>query len=96
MMPLDVLTDAACEGLDPNTFFETYEESAEGDGSFARGIDHQYCFKCPILQQCLEDGIKTRSWGVWGGVYLEDGKVSKKYNAHKTSEDWQTVAEIIA
>lgn len=89
------LANQICAGLDPNTFFDNYEESAIDDGNFARSVDKEYCFQCPVLQMCLETGIKTKSYGVWGGVYLEEGKVSKKFNAHKSSEDWQLVAERI-
>jgi Transcription factor WhiB len=89
------LSHQKCAGLDPNTFFDSYEESATDDGVFARKIDSEYCLQCPALQLCLETGIKTKSYGVWGGVYLEDGKVSKKYNAHKAATDWQTIAEAI-
>lgn len=84
-----------CEGLDQNLFFDSYEESVLDGTGLAGMVDKTYCFPCPLLQKCLESGIKSKSSGVWGGVYLDEGKVSKKYNAHKSAADWQAVAERI-
>jgi hypothetical protein len=84
-----------CEGLDPNLFFDSYEESVLSNKVLARQVDKTYCFQCPVMQQCLESGIKSKSTGVWGGVYLDEGKVSRKYNQHKSSADWQLIAEKI-
>lgn len=34
----------------------------------------QYCRFCPDQSGCLQEGIRLRAWGVWGGVGLIDGK----------------------
>ena len=91
----DDAPQSACDGLDPNLFFDNYEDSVLGDKSLARMVDKTYCFQCPRLQACLEEGIRTKSSGVWGGVYLDEGKVSRKFNQHKSSKDWQKIAEKI-
>jgi hypothetical protein len=82
---------ALCKDEDVLLFFDNYEEDKE----VATMVDHKFCFRCPVMQECLETGMKTKSWGVWGGVFLVDGMVNRKLNSHKTAEDWQTVAENI-
>ncbi len=32
---------------------------------------------------------------VWGGVYLEDGKVSREFNNHKTKADWADTWQVL-
>ena len=38
-------------------------------------------------------GESNKEWGVWGGIYLKDGKIDKEFNAHKDKEDWFNVWE---
>jgi hypothetical protein len=33
-------------------------------------------------------GVSQKEWGVWGGVYLEGGKISREFNRHKTKAKW--------
>lgn len=75
--------DAACLDLDTNLFFDKYEE----DDVVAKGID-VLCQKCPVQRDCLATGVSKQEWGVWGGVYLENGKISKEFNKHKKNQDW--------
>ena len=35
-------------------------------------------------------GISGKEWGIWGGIYLEDGEPSKEFGTHKSKEDWAT------
>jgi hypothetical protein len=72
-----------CLGMDTNLFFDKYEE----DPHLAKSIDH-ICQRCPINQQCFAVGISNKEWGVWGGVYLKDGKIDKEFNAHKDKDSW--------
>jgi hypothetical protein len=72
-----------CSGMDTNLFFDKYEE----DPHLAKSVDH-ICQRCPINQHCFAWGVSSSEWGVWGGVYLKDGKIDKEFNAHKTKEDW--------
>jgi hypothetical protein len=37
---------------------------------------------------CFAVGVSQKEWGVWGGVYLENGDLSKEFSKHKTSNDW--------
>ena len=75
--------NASCRDMDFNLFFDKYEE----DHSLAKKVD-LLCIKCPAQRQCLAYAVSNKEWGVWGGVYFEDGKISKEFNQHKTKEDW--------
>lgn len=32
------------------------------------------CLACPVRPECGAYGRASRGWGVWGGVWLENGK----------------------
>jgi hypothetical protein len=74
---------ALCLGIDTNVFFDTYEEKLE-----TREFVDSLCRSCPVARKCFANGISGKEWGIWGGVYLEDGEVSKEFNNHKTKKDW--------
>jgi hypothetical protein len=69
--------------METNIFFEKYEE----DPHLAKAAD-RICNRCPVQPICFASGVSNKEWGVWGGIYLVDGKISKEFNAHKTDEDW--------
>ena len=75
--------DALCLGLDTNIFFEKYE-----DDSDSITIVDSLCFACPVARQCFAVGVSGKEWGVWGGVYIESGEISREFNKHKNKEDW--------
>lgn len=74
---------AKCLGLDTNTFFDVYEENIS-----TRSIVDSLCGTCPVAKTCFAVGISGKEWGVWGGIYLEGGEISKEFNSHKTKKDW--------
>jgi hypothetical protein len=74
---------AACLGFDTNIFFDKYEE----EEAFRPGID-SICHSCPVIKQCFAVGISQKEWGVWGGIYLENGKISREFSKHRSKEDW--------
>ena len=74
---------AKCQGLDTNLFFDKYEESE----SIRKGIE-TLCMECPVKKICFAIGISSKEWGVWGGVYLENGNISREFSKHKTKSDW--------
>lgn len=82
--------DAACEGWDTNIFFDKYEE----DEALRPAVD-EYCLECPVARLCFASGVSNKEYGVWGGVYLEKGKMSKEFNSHKTKQNWADVWEIL-
>ena len=75
--------ESACLGYDTNFFFDKYEE----DERFRPAIE-KVCGGCPVAKQCFAVGVSQKAWGVWGGIYLEDGKISKEFNSHRSKEDW--------
>ena len=84
---------AACRGLPEkltNIFFDDYET----DSVISEQAD-QMCVSCPVAKQCLLEGLRTRSYGLWGGVFLDyTGKPAPKFNKHKTDETWKQLARI--
>jgi hypothetical protein len=75
--------DAACKGMDTNVFFDVYEENEE-----VRPAVEDICFNCPVMRQCFAVGISQKQTGVWGGIYLDNGKISREFNRHRSKKDW--------
>lgn len=74
---------AQCLNLDTNMFFDKYEENAD-----LRPAVDSLCKSCPVQKECIANAVSRQEWGVWGGVFLEKGKISKEFNSHKSQEDW--------
>jgi hypothetical protein len=74
---------ASCRNYDTNFFFDKYEENA----SLRPAID-QLCNTCPVVRQCFAIGISQKEWGVWGGVYLENGEISREFSKHRAKAQW--------
>lgn len=81
-------TQAACREFDVSLFFESYEQDAD----MARTMD-ALCLSCPVIKDCFEYGCETNSWGLWGAVFLVEGKPDTSRNAHKDQETWAEVLE---
>lgn len=75
----------SCRDYDTNLFFDKYEE----DEALRPAID-KLCGSCPMARQCFAVGLSQKEWGVWGGVYFENGKISREYNKHRSRTDWAT------
>jgi len=75
--------EAVCNGDDVNLFFDTYEQDVE----IRKEVD-SLCSICPVARICFAVGVSQKAYGVWGGVYLDRGKVSREFNKHKTKQDW--------
>ena len=37
---------------------------------------------------CFAAGVSGKETGVWGGVYFEQGDISREFNRHKAKEGW--------
>lgn len=74
---------AACKDYDTNLFFDRYEE----DIPLRPAID-KICSGCPVARQCFAVGVSQKEWGVWGGVYLESGKISREFSRHRSKDQW--------
>lgn len=75
--------EGKCLGLETNLFFDTYEDNPE-----VRPNVDALCRMCPVMKQCFAVGISGKEWGVWGGIYIENGDISREINKHKTKQDW--------
>jgi len=75
--------DGSCFEYDTNIFFEKYEDEVD----LRLAID-KLCSACPVSKTCFAYGISGKEWGVWGGIYLENGIISKEFNSHKEKQDW--------
>lgn len=74
------------EGMKLNWFFEDYED----DDELATAMD-EVCLSCPVMKECLMEGMKKKDYGLRGGIYLDAGKVDKQNNQHKTQEVWDRI-----
>lgn len=77
---------AACLEYDTNLFFDKYEE----DFLLRPAID-KLCNGCPVQKTCFAVGVSSKEYGIWGGIYLESGAISKEFNDHKSPEDWSVI-----
>ena len=75
--------NAACLGLENNLFFDKYEDDVA-----VRPIVDSICASCPVRKTCFAVGVSSKEWGVWGGVYVEGGEISREFNNHKTKSHW--------
>lgn len=75
-----------CFDTETNLYFEKYE-----DQEIDRKVVDSMCAICPVKKICFANGISGKEWGVWGGVYLEAGEISREFNRHKTKKDWFTL-----
>lgn len=74
---------ASCLNMDVNNFFDKYEENVE-----IRPAVDNICQACPVKRICFANGISGKEYGVWGGVYLENGDISREFNRHRNKADW--------
>lgn len=81
---------AMCRGMDTNDFIDNYETNE----AVARNTD-QICLSCPVIKECLQQGLGKSEWGVWGGVYLTAGKPDQNRNTHKSKETWKKLRDRI-
>jgi hypothetical protein len=75
--------DALCLEYDTNLFFDKYE-----DDELLRPAIDKLCSMCPVLKMCFAVGVSQKEWGIWGGVFLEGGQISKEFSKHKSKSDW--------
>lgn len=75
--------EGLCRDYDTNMFFDTYEENE----NLRPAID-SLCAQCPVAKICFAVGVSQKEWGVWGGIYVENGKISREFNKHRTKADW--------
>jgi hypothetical protein len=75
--------EGRCFDSDTNLFFDKYEDNE----SLRESID-KLCKSCPVQKVCFANGVSGKEWGVWGGIYLENGEISREFSRHRTKEQW--------
>lgn len=80
----------SCRGMPTEYFFETYETDP-----IHRLNTDEVCLTCPVMTACLLYGGENKETGLWGGVYLVNGKADEKLNDHKTEDFWDRHREKI-
>jgi hypothetical protein len=75
--------ESKCKDYDVNFFFDKYEE----DEALRPAIDN-LCASCPVRRQCFAVGVSQKEWGIWGGIYIENGKISREFNKHRSKANW--------
>ena len=80
--------NAACLGLENNLFFDKYEDDVN-----IRPMVDSVCASCPVRKTCFAVGISNKEWGVWGGIYLENGDISREFNNHRSKSGWANTWE---
>jgi hypothetical protein len=75
--------ESFCKSYDTDLFFDKYEDDVP-----LRSTIDSLCHECPLVRHCFAVGISQKEWGVWGGVYLENGGISKEFNKHRTKAQW--------
>lgn len=75
--------EALCLGLDTNLYFDKYEDDLD-----VRPIVDEMCLKCPVAKVCFANGVSGKEWGIWGGIYLENGEISREFSKHRSKEKW--------
>ena|ERR1700745_739545 len=76
---------ALCSGMDTNMFYDKYD-----DENISHIVD-EVCLSCPVMKQCLQQGIENSEWGCWGSIYLTSGKKDENKNKFKTPETWKRI-----
>jgi hypothetical protein len=80
---------AACKNMNINWFYDNYE-----DDKILATTSDQVCLSCPVIKQCYKEGVENKEKGVWGGIYMDLGRVDKLNNTHKTKEVWDELKKI--
>lgn len=77
-----------CRGMRTNLFYDDYESSEE----LAKTVDG-ICDACPVKMICRQEGYEKKEYGVWGGVFLINGKPTKARNEHKEDLEWKRIMD---
>lgn len=65
------VADAECKGHPTEWWFPTQSMNVLRTPTLK--LAKEICKSCSVKKECLEYGIATRSWGIWGGETLSQG-----------------------
>jgi len=77
-------------GKQPHTYIDKFAEGYEDDPVLAKIMDG-ICLTCPVRKSCLREGVENKEYGLWGAVFLNNGKADEQRNSHKTPEVWEEI-----
>jgi hypothetical protein len=86
---VQVYTDDNGERRVMDPLFDAYENDEPPYP--VRNATDQMCLSCPVQPQCYEYGKTQGETGVYGGVYLVNGKPDRIKNEHKTPATYAAV-----
>jgi hypothetical protein len=84
---------AACNGMTTDPKYDWFYDLYEIDKEVAKQVD-QICLHCPVIKMCHSEGVKNKEKGVWGGIYMDLGRIDKQNNSHKTPEIWKQLKKL--
>lgn len=67
--------NAPCKGYTQLFFPAKTRVRSVGVKKITKTVKKMFCDGCPVRKECLAYGRKTGSWGVFGGEYMENGRV---------------------
>lgn len=79
---------ALCQHFPPDMWFEEYV----ADVRTAKVVD-EICASCPVRKLCLQAGVEGGEYGVWGGLFLINGRPDPQKNEHKTPEQTKALRD---
>ena len=85
------MSEALCAGIDTEKYFDKYEEDQE----LAKEVDRM-CLSCPVIKECFDSGVNTESYGVWGGIFLNEGSLDNVRNSHKSDIIWKKLLPLVS
>ena len=81
----DWMDRGSCVGVDdPERYFDKYLKDPE----IALQVQ-KICVLCPVRKECYNYGLQLKCTGVWGGVWLQTGRVVKRIESILSSYYWE-------
>ena len=50
----------------------------------------EMCDQCPVSRLCREYGVATKSWGIWGGIELQNGEIPRHRRSDRSQHGANT------
>lgn len=75
--------DAACRDEDPALFFPDGESGPANRRQIQRA--KSFCHRCPVADDCLDEAIERREYGIWGGFTDEERRILRRRLTRRVS-----------
>ena len=80
----DFIAQAACRGLPTEWWFPELGMNVLRTPTLKKA--KEICSSCEVKQLCYEYGVATDSWGIWGGVTLNNGYPTAREKGRVSSD----------